>query len=181
MSKAQKAFTRGSIGITYTGGNNAGNIWLCRFARPPKPRGPTFVFLELHTTGVKTRTMGQENEKQVWSLQVQNTLWKSSRSNHAVRRVPIPDGTSDAAADALVASFYPAGLSYVDSETCIPDTCVYPGDTHDFSWVHPNWAFTAVPRATIQDMTFTLLDGDTQEPMNMFSGAGTQFSMVLSP
>ena len=161
MSAAQKAFTRGSIGITYTGGNNAGNIWLCRLARPPKPRGPTFVFLELHTTGVKTRTMGQENEKQVWSLQVQNTLWKSPRSNKGVRRVTIPQGMADAAAAARVASFYPEGLSYVDAMACVPDPCMNSGDTHDFSWVHPNWAFTAVPRATIQDMTFTLLDGDT--------------------
>ena len=143
--------------------------------------------MELHTTGVKTRTMGQENEKQVWSLQVQNTLWASTRSNKHVRTItPVPGAPvlGAAAYTAELIKFYPERLSYVDSSSCNPDaaaTGINAGDTHNFSWVHPNWAFTAVPRATVQDMTFTILDGDTQEPMNMFSGAGTQFSMVLSP
>ena len=69
--------------------------------------GPSFVFLEVHTTGVKTRALGHEAEKSVWSLMVDNAAWVSARSNIGVRTIgAVPAG--EIAGD--IDEFYPMGL-----------------------------------------------------------------------
>ena len=143
----------------------SGNMFFAQFARPPKPRGPSFVFLQIHTTGQKSRALGHEAERACWSLQVLNNQWVSARSNVGTR-IAVPDDRLEPDID--VKPFYPPKLVYNDSRIFKCDPCAdgYP-DTMNFSWVHPNWAYCAVPRATIQDLTFTLLDGDTMNPMNM--------------
>ena len=63
----------------------------------------------------------------------------------------------------------------------------YPGPTegesscHLFSWVTPNWGHCQVTGATIQELKFRLLCGDTMEKAEIESGAATQLTLVLSP
>ena len=175
---------RGGIIVDYVGAAaTGGNIWLMQAERPMKPIGPSILFVEVHTTGVECRSLSHVDEKACWSLVVNNGIWVSGRANTGARECNDPyDGVTHID-DPLknIQTFYPAGLKYRDRNQWAPNPTGTGNDTHTFSWVHPNWAFTSVPKATIQDLAFTVLDGDTQEPMNMFSGAGTQFSIILSP
>jgi hypothetical protein len=163
-------YERGDMGVYYT--EDAGNIWLMRAERPMKAMGPSILFIEVHTTGVKCRSLGHDSEKACWSLVVNNEDWCSARSNNGCR-------TCNAGTD--LTKFYPDGLDYANVEQWTPNPTEHGSDTHSFSWIHPNWAYTNVPKASIQDLSFSVLNGDTQEPMNMFSGSGTQLSIVLSP
>ena len=53
--------------------------------RPPEIRPPSFMFLQLHTTGLQCIALGHENEVSCWALQTANSGWKSQRSNNGIR------------------------------------------------------------------------------------------------
>ena len=61
------------------------------------------MMLRLHTTGLKSRAIGHENEVSAWTLMTPDDKWVSYRSNNKVR-LGAPD-------------FYPEGISYQDSQT----------------------------------------------------------------
>ena len=96
------AFTRGGMSIAHT--QLGGNVWLMQAERPMKAIGPSVLFIEVHTVGVKCRSLSQENEKACWALIIEdNSFWVSARSNNGVRQC---------AAGADITEFYPDGLDY---------------------------------------------------------------------
>jgi hypothetical protein len=140
------AYQRGGMGVGYT--QPGGNVWLMQAERPMKSIGPSILFIQVHTTGVKSRSLSHENEKACWSLIVNNQFWCSARSNNAVRKCY--DGSD--AGDPLpgdIAQFYPKGLDYRGVQQWGPNPTGFGTDTNTFSWLHPNWAYTTVPRASI--------------------------------
>ncbi len=67
-------YERGSMGVNFTRSN--GNIWFMQAERPMKVTGPSVLYVEVHTTGVKCRALGHDNEKACWSMR-STTLWNS--------------------------------------------------------------------------------------------------------
>ena len=63
-----------------------GNVWMMQADRPMKPQGPSMLFIEVHTTGVKARSLSHDNEKACWGVLIEdNSFWVSARSNNGVR------------------------------------------------------------------------------------------------
>ena len=79
-------YERGSYGVTFSQQTTTGNIWLMQADRPMKPKGPSMLFIEIHTTGVRCRSLSHDNEKACWALIIEdNSYWVSVRSNNGVR------------------------------------------------------------------------------------------------
>ena len=83
-----------------------------------------------------------------------NSEWASCRSNLNVRSCTQPDAvTQDAVANPAnvtnISRFYPAGLTYGDSQHSSPDPTKGNSSTHMFSWVTPNWGHCTVDGTTI--------------------------------
>ena len=55
-------------------------------AHPPVCRPPNSVFIQLHTTQLRSRVLGHDNERACWKVLCDNSLWQSSRRNTYVRR-----------------------------------------------------------------------------------------------
>ncbi len=91
------AFRRGEAWVFYVGSRDPaglpeipGTVVLLQAERPMCPYGPSALYIEVHTTGVKTRSLGHEHEKACWSLIVNNSLWRSARSNLGTRICTTP-------------------------------------------------------------------------------------------
>ena len=54
--------------------------------RPPELRPPSFMFLQLHTTGLRCVSLGHRDEISCWALQTANSGWTSIRSNNGIRK-----------------------------------------------------------------------------------------------
>jgi len=168
--------TRGSLTMrSFVSAAGQGFMYQCVFPRPPQLRPPNFMMLQLHTTGLKARAIGHENEVSAWTLMTPDDKWISYRSNAGVRVTDSED-------------FYPPGISYRNSLCADTKKAFSERQVHLFSWVNPNWAYTAIRHyghddagTTVQDMSFSLVCGDTLEPATVLSGSGTQISLVLSP
>ena len=87
-----------------------------------------------------------------------------------------------------LADFYPTSIVYADSVVSTDTLIFKERQVHTFSWVNPNWAYTSIRHyghddagTTVQDMRFSLVYGDTLETAAVFSGSGTQITLVLSP
>ena len=96
---------------------NAGMIATAGFHRPPELLTPNFMMLQLHTTGLKSRAVGHQNEVSAWSLMTPNKNWRSFRSNGGIRTCTNPDQPSQIPANVnpnvrTINEFYPAGISY---------------------------------------------------------------------
>ena len=161
-----------------------GMIATAGFHRPPELLPPNFMMLQLHTTGLKSRAVGHQNEVAAWSLMTPNKNWRSFRSNRGIRTCT----NAEVAGNVEINNFYPAGIRYVHSRLANPTIMQSESSCHLFSWVNPNWAYTGIRHyghddagTTIQDMRFSIVTGDTLEPATMFSGSPTQLTLVLSP
>ncbi len=117
-SQSRMAFRRGRAYVFYVGTRDPvglpelpGNVLLFQAERPMCPYGPSMIYIEVHTTGVKTRSLGHENEKACWSLIMNNALWRSGRSNL---------GTRNCTTEAEITQWYPAGLTYRASSQWAP-------------------------------------------------------------
>ena len=158
-----------------------GYIYQVSFPRPPQLRPPNFMMLQLHTTGLKARVIGHENEISGWTLMTPDDKWVSYRSNQGVR-------------DAPDEKFYPCDnqmqpmVKYFNSSVSDNSGVFHERQVHIWSWVNPNWAYTSIRHygqddagTTVQDMRFSLVCGDTLETASILSGSGTQVTLVLSP
>ncbi len=117
-SPIRMALKRGTAWVYFVGYDNTpprppvpGNVLFFQAERPMCPYGPSMIYIEVHTTGVKTRSLGHENEKACWSLIMNNALWRSGRSNL---------GTRNCTTDAEITQWYPAGLTYRASSQWAP-------------------------------------------------------------
>ncbi len=122
------AYQRGQMAITWSRGDQtndfddpdpAGNTWVMQMGRPMKAFGPSMMFIEVHTTGVKCRTLSHDNEKACWSLSVNSAGWLSAKSNNGCRRCAQEDG-----ANSQIGEFYPEGLNYRGTQQWRPNPIV---------------------------------------------------------
>ena len=125
------AWRRGTFGITWSlgdeedeFGNNdpQGNTWVMQMSRPMKAFGPSMLFIEVHTTGVKCRSLSHDNEKACWSLNVNSNLWLSAKSNNGCRICF--EGDADDAVAGDIREFYPKGLDYRGAQQWRPNPVI---------------------------------------------------------
>ena len=175
---------RGDCAISYNDLAKT-NILTWYADRPVNMRGPSTVLIQIHTAGCKSRALGFSAEKACWALSVDNNAWCSARSNLGIRNCEAEldpnDGTVLVSRDDALERFYPFELEYWPSWQNKPNSTDGGPSVFQWSFITPQWQFTKTDRVTVQDIQISLYSGDTHQPLKIFSGCATEFTLIASP